>query len=354
MEDDHPKNEGHPDRQCLNCHAGIFLQEQFCGLCGQKQVPLKQPLYNVLRQFFATFFQLDNRLWRTFGRLFIPGELTLEYFRGKRRSYIHPFRLFFFFLIVCFGLLAINAAELRVETGKTLFRSIETKQAKHEVINELKSALDTSGLRDLSSGQSEPIDSLLQQFLNRYSQSDSITVVALGGRNPYRVAIHDIATKSETELLEMYQVTGRAERLIFRQVFRLALRGDNFPQYLIRQSSWSVLLLMPVSALILKLLYFRRSRYFEEHLVFSLHTHTMLFFMLCLLMLATRLPSGIFYFILLSTLPGALLYGFVAMLRYYGQGPVKTLLKSIFFGFMYCWAFFFIFILTLLISIMLF
>src|SRR5690606_19705106 len=85
----------------------------------------------------------------------------------------------------------------------------------------------------------------------------------------------------------------------------------------------AVFLMLPAFALLLKLLYVRRKRYYVEHFVFGLHTHAFTFLMFTIMLLGRtnwiRLPATLWM----------LAYFFLAMKRYYGQGWLKTTLKYI-------------------------
>lgn len=80
-------------RACENC--GVALQGPFCHQCGQ---PEKTPIRNLLAlssDAFDYLFDVDARLWRTLVSLFFrPGRLTELYLRGKRMSFVRPLRIY--------------------------------------------------------------------------------------------------------------------------------------------------------------------------------------------------------------------------------------------------------------------
>ena len=100
-----------------------------------------------------------------------------------------------------------------------------------------------------------------------------------------------------------------------------------FIQALYRNLSYILFILMPVFALILKLLYTRR-RLYIEHLVFSLNMHSftlLLFSFLVIVAMVFPSASGASQW-LLVVLP---VYFAVGMKRFYMQGWFKTILKEI-------------------------
>ena len=99
-------------------------------------------------------------------------------------------------------------------------------------------------------------------------------------------------------------------------------------------------LILPVFALLLKLLYVRRGWYYSEHLVFGLHTHAFAFVVFSVVTLLAALGSveglstgtgavGVLALILVWSIP---LYFVVAQKHVYGQGWIKTVLKSLVLG----------------------
>lgn len=80
---------------CLNCESPLRDDDRYCAHCGQKRLPSKLPLGELLREVASETFELDGRVFRTLVPfLFRPGFLTREFNRGRRASYTSPFRLF--------------------------------------------------------------------------------------------------------------------------------------------------------------------------------------------------------------------------------------------------------------------
>jgi hypothetical protein len=92
-----------------------------------------------------------------------------------------------------------------------------------------------------------------------------------------------------------------------------------------------VFLLLPVFALLLKLLYIRRDRLYAEHFVFALHVHAFVFVVFIVMFI---LPWEWFDRILLLWIAT---YVWLALKRVYRQGWVRTTLKWWTLGWMYFW-----------------
>jgi hypothetical protein len=85
-------------RRCENC--GAQLLGEHCYACGQPTKGLVRHFGSILGDFFDSVLNLDTRTVRTLPPLlFKPGYLSLEYFHGHRVRYVSPVRLFFFLCI---------------------------------------------------------------------------------------------------------------------------------------------------------------------------------------------------------------------------------------------------------------
>jgi len=80
-------------------------------------------------------------------------------------------------------------------------------------------------------------------------------------------------------------------------------------------------LLLPVAALLLKILYWRRKKLYIEHLIFSLHVHAFTF---SLLILTVILDYRI---VIWGVILWSHVYLYLAIKNYYSQGYVKTFFK---------------------------
>ena len=79
--------------------------------------------------------------------------------------------------------------------------------------------------------------------------------------------------------------------------------------------------------------YFRRKRFYTEHLVFALHVQTVAFLVLTLVQILPDFGPGVWVRLGLFLAPYA--YFLIALRRYYQDGWVWTVAKSIGVGFLY-------------------
>ncbi len=79
--------------ECQNCRTP--LAGDYCGSCGQRNVDLERPIWNLVADVIKETFEVDGRAWLTLKTLFRrPGMLTSEFLAGRRRRYTPPLRLY--------------------------------------------------------------------------------------------------------------------------------------------------------------------------------------------------------------------------------------------------------------------
>ncbi|HVE72564.1 MAG TPA: DUF3667 domain-containing protein [Thermoanaerobaculia bacterium] len=91
-----------PRAACTNC--GNTLVDVFCARCGEKQ-PSHHDLTvgHFAHDLVHELIHLDSKLFRTLRELMLmPGQLTAEYFAGRKKRYIAPIRLFITLFAITF------------------------------------------------------------------------------------------------------------------------------------------------------------------------------------------------------------------------------------------------------------
>ncbi len=110
----------------------------------------------------------------------------------------------------------------------------------------------------------------------------------------------------------------------------------DFRDFFIKNLNWFIIFLMPFTALIFKLLYIRRKRFFIEHLIFNLHNHSAIIILYTIVLLLSWTKNDIitdFSGLILVFAP--VIYYILAMKRYYQQSWGKTILKFTLFSGLY-------------------
>ena len=81
---------------CANCGAPFVPERRrFCPECGQETTVDPPRVRDFLQQFGGAYFSTEGALWRTLKLLLTrPGELTVQYLRGRRKHHVLPLRLY--------------------------------------------------------------------------------------------------------------------------------------------------------------------------------------------------------------------------------------------------------------------
>jgi len=299
---------------CENCNHEF--KGHFCPNCGQEVAEFNRPFGFVLYDFAGNFFAFDTRFFRTFWYLLSkPGFLTTEFFKGRRVRYSPPFRLFVFLSFALFLL-------LQVLTEKSLNKSAELKisgkSGKVSANSNLK--LNASVVTDIDSlkiMQSERSDSTAMDNDLRIDLTDL-------GKGSFRDNLTRIAGQYEKKLPE---AKDQAEKEKISSRIAMLRAPEMAISILMKYLSWTFFLLLPIFALILKLFYIRRNQLYIRHLIFSIHLHSYLFFILIIIaVLKLIFDSGLSGIsgILLLTFP---IYFILALRKFYGQTFGKIILK---------------------------
>jgi len=340
-------------KRCPNCDTWMSDEGEYCPGCGQRFTTGKVTVGELLRDAFEAIFNFESRAYKTFFHLFVPGRLTNEYFKGRHRRYVTPLRLFLLTAILHFAVLAYIANEV----GGDAMRKIEmtqSQQAFHSQFNQEVDSLTSSLERNQFEGNSAvaaAFDSLLVEL--NYGENDSTTLGVLNfstmEEETFRVSTIDIYTLTPQVFLDRYEVKGFFERIFIRQELRMMTEVGSLVGYFLSKFTWMALLMMPALALILKLLYVRRKRFYVEHLIFSFHYHAFAFLLISILALmdlwlnTNGLLTGIGFLV-------ALIYLYIAMLKVYRQGWFKTLVKFNILNLSYTMIFSIFLTLTMLVS----
>lgn len=323
-------------KQCFNCHELMAEEANFCPNCGQKYTTGRATVKELFDELIELVLNIDSKIFRTLAALFIPGKLTLEYFKGRHKRYIHPVRLFFVLTVLLLASISFLLDEDSINVGN-LQEQLKLEYEQHQwYLN-----LDTTRMDVAAQFNNNPqvvaaLDTLVAKLPDRNAVfKDSISLaeeIDIFKGVDFKVATIDFINLSPDQLIEKYKVEGFWNQILWKQQLKLAQRGNNFILYLIGKTSWMVLLLMPFLALVLKLLYIRRGFYYIEHLVFSFHVHALFFLILTVqFILNGYLPDWLYS----VTIPGIAVYIVIAMKKVYKQGWWKTIFKFCIANFIY-------------------
>ncbi len=86
---------------CKNCNIELTEKSDFCNSCGGKVIRNRLTFRNLFEHISETFFNYDNKLFRTFIDLFKKPEVVIDsYVQGVRKRYVNPVSFFGIILTV--------------------------------------------------------------------------------------------------------------------------------------------------------------------------------------------------------------------------------------------------------------
>lgn len=341
------------NQACLNCHQQLPLQATFCPNCGQKSTTGLISLQEFLNNFVDTVFNIDSRIVQTLKWLCVPAKLTQEYFKGKHRTYYHPIRLYLVLSILFFAILNFMQGEdsmvnVDLDEEVDLNKLAAREEGRLATLRQIDSFQQKTADYYTNRQVNLAIDSL-RKILENPPNRDSFEITLAG--KDLKIDPLDAANLSGKELADKYEVEGFWGRILLRQIAHFLHDQAALSRQIFNNFPLMLLAMMPFLALFLKLLYIRQKRFYVEHLVLNFHHHAFMFFLFSILFL---LPEDWFEIIIPAGFVATLLFLFLAMKYYYGQGFFKTLIKYLLFNFFYLLSFIVVLAVTFIISFLLF
>ena len=313
-------------QNCLNC--GTELVGQYCGQCGQRATSRFISIFELLRDAFGDLFELDSRLWRTVLPLLIrPGLLTKDYLEGRRARYMPPFRMYLVLSVVFFVVAFFNPEDEFAILYEPVAESVSDAQSPDEELSDEE--LSDDALSDDEAEKDPSFNITLDD--EEDDQSVNITFDEETGMLG-TCTLGDFDMGDAPDWLKRRMTPERLKNVCERinDAGRKGLQSailSNIPAALI--------ILIPLMAFVLKLLYPLSRRYYVEHLLFFVHFHAFVFLILTLQILVARfgawieIVETIFTLIVVAAALYIPVYLFIAMRKVYAQGRVITFLKYV-------------------------
>ncbi len=389
-----------PARKCENC--GRELLGEFCYFCGQPVKGLVRHFSSIIGDFADSVLNLDTRLPRTIWPLFAkPGYLTTEYFAGRRVRYVSPVRLFVFLSIVTFfvaqftiswsgdDIVKVDDSKpgINVDAGQgdSLDQAAtveEAEKARDRALAEIaKARKETEGVPGASIGLEMGERSIRERADERIAAlraeqakapaKDASRAVPPSKAVPTGTPSQDAAKKADEDEDDDINLSfngkpwdpktnpvavpwlpkfvndwlnaqiGRGKG----NIKRLKEDPNAFKDALLGAVPSTLFVMLPLFALMLKILYVFKRRLYMEHLIVALHSHAFLCLALLLMFVTIALqnwlaPDPGFLHGLFGWVEGLLwlwmpIYLLIMQKRVYGQGWTLTLLKYCLLGFCY-------------------
>lgn len=370
---------------CENC--GRPRADRFCSRCGQNDRTYSRSLFPVLGELVRESFEFDGRLAQTLRLLlFKPGSLSTEFARNRRARYMTPVRLYLFTSVIFF--LTMSVAMSRVPNPLEEEPDQDPSSALAEIPADVLDSLEAvvPGLQLQIDGEDVPVsmeisesgiaalranlepsqhgklDDLLKRESARATQF-GLALLAAAFDSEARASSTDgrqgdpgpdSGSAAEDTLSEPRDGTlagdapagaavvlptsrGFLARMALNSAVDLMHDPDAFTERIIGNLSIAMFFLLPVYALMLAVLYWRKKRYYIEHLVFGMHVHSFMFMIVTLMLIASITPMGAAGQGWTQGILGLVVvaYPIIALRRFYGNGWFVTLVKAFVLGILY-------------------
>lgn len=340
------------EKTCLNCNE--LLTGRFCHVCGQENIEPKETVWHLVTHFFNDITHFDGKFFSTLGLLISrPGFLPREYMLGKRASYLNPIRMYIFTSAIFF-LIFFSVTHI---TNKNIDKSIKIDvggKTADEILALNPDSLKTFTAR-INNGRSIAHEGLEKYFDSLKHKGG----IHLTGRNYTSKREYDSLLRNGTKKhnwiernliyqeIEINQKYQNNRSLILTTVLSILIHG--FPQMLF--------ISLPIFALFLKLLYWRRKNYYYvSHGIFSIHFYIFVFITMLLMLGLSELRVLLHWEWLrfLQLLLGFTIYFYLykAMRNFYQQRRAKTIVKFWLLNILSSFMIGFLFIVFLLFSLM--
>ena len=266
---------------CQNC--GSPLQGPYCSACGQHDVDYSGSFWHIIEDGLEGALHFDGKFFRSARYIFTrPGFLTTEFIAGRRATYMHPVRLYIFTSFLFFAVCLLIRLDWKPHGGAALGAS--------------------AGKNPSTTEEASP------------NRKEVPLAPAISQRSP--------AAVKQSWLDNPLQITVDPQ--------------DNVGEKDLTNEIWHLLpatliLCLPLLALILKAIYLKFDRPYFEHLIFALHVQALAFLSFLLIKAGGALASlvskeveSIVGFILLLGMFGLIYRSFRTV---YGQSRGKTALE---------------------------
>ena len=305
------------EKTCLNCHTSP-LYGRYCHSCGQENLEPKETVWHLVDHFFKDVTHFDGKFFSSVKYLLKkPGFLSTEYVLGRRASYLNPIRMYVFtsaiFFLILFTLNASNMKNVNfsvAQRGKSidsLEKEVGQTKGPTVIVKNLTTwhPDDYKSLKTYDSVQANLTDKLRDGWFKKLMMRRLV-----------------VANEEYTHDSRSY--------------------GEHFLENLFHSFPKILFVSLPFFALILRLLYVRRSKQwlYVDHGIFTIHLYCATFILLLADILLAELSNRLDWpwlqtlctVLIFAIVLYMFIYLFIAMRAFYRQGWWKTLLKFMLLG----------------------
>lgn len=278
-------------KSCINCNQPLKITDNFCPECGQSTTN-KLNLKVLFSDLIGNYLSFDARFFKTIIPLLIkPGFVAKAFVNGKRKTYLHPAKIYLFISVLFFFVLSIKTSSFRSEINENVFDEISENININDSIKSDSLVIDTNitphtslGLDSVSNIKAPPnTDGNYSKYLN----SDNFVVRQIG------------------KILQK--------------------KGFNLFDTFFGMISIAIFLLVPIYAFFLNLLFFKNYT-FTQHLVFSLYLFAFGFLISILYLSLYNLDDNSYITLIISLL--FLTYLSFSFKHFYEQSLKRSIIKA--------------------------
>ncbi len=329
------------EKDCLNC--GTIVHGRFCQKCGQENVEPKETFWHMFTHFFYDITHFDSSFFHSIHHLiFKPGFLSQEYMLGKRKSYLHPIRMYVFtsamFFLLFFSF--FQPKEKKVRDPEAPLDKGRRTALITEFERELKKDSTDAAVRNTLIWLKDTTRVVTNIEGSKMSK-DGGRIISVSGKHYENFHEYD----SIQHTITSDKRDGWFLRLFVRREIELNYKyKDNpdgalhsFIESILHKLPYLLFVSLPLFALLLKLVYFRRKQFFyADHGVFTIHLYVFTFLMLLLIFLTGKIQEAtgqILEFVVLILYLLLYFYLYKAMRNFYEQRRAKTIIKFLLISF---------------------
>lgn len=293
----------------------------------------------MFTHFFYDLTHFDSSFFHTLRYLLLkPGFLTREYMEGRRVSYLHPIRMYVF----CSAIFFLFFFTFFNPKGALTFdvNSPITQKERGAYIKKLQAKLDKDTANTFLKARLMIAKDSTRSVTNQEMYNDTELeegVIHLGKKSYKSLEEYDSLERNLPSAARDGWFLNRLTRksIVINNKYRQnpqeawSKLGDN----ILHKLPYMLFVSLPLFALILRLVYLRcrKTFYFADHGVFTIHLYVFSFLVLFVMFGLSELQRiasdmEVVTLILFFSMP---VYLYIAMLKFYRQGWSKTFIKFI-------------------------
>lgn len=292
---------------CPNCENEFEKQFDYCPNCGQKNRSAQLYLKHFLHDFLDSAFSIDSKFFQTFKLLITkPGFLSKEFLSGKRSKYLTPIRIYLIVSLVYFTLLSFVAPNI--------VKVNESNDDEKAVADSMKTVVDSVKYGELNRKNTDLPES---------------TIITMNNIEDLEKVI-----EQDKDSVSVAEEKSKLEKFVMSRLKKVSTdEGKKTATTMFRKySSIGMFILMPVTALLFFLLFYKGT-YYIEHLVFTLHLQSVMFVLFIVYNLVELLIEHEVVDLIIAGLFMILLVSWIK--HFYNVKWFKSIWKSLLFLLMY-------------------